>query len=633
MFWSWILIFVPFLGAAFITQTKSLVKQAWLGISVGAIALAASIVGFLQVREAGVVFWKTASSLGIFQPVLRVDSLGSLFSLFSAFVWFAAGIYMYTYMQHEKRVSSFYVFYLITLGATQGIFLAGNLVTLLVFFEIMTITSFFWVIHRQDQEAVRAGYFYLFLGIAAGLFIAGAIVLLQASGVTVDLGVGAGVPTNSAMFAWAVLLLIAGFGIKAGMTPLHIWLPMAHPVAPTPGSALLSGILIKAGAYGLIRTGQLLHWGQAGLANWAGTLVVILGVFTMLLGVSLALLQGNAKRLLAYHSVSQMGYIILGIGAALVLQSEGAYGVSGAIFHSLNHALFKSALFLGVGIIFLGTGELDLYKLGGLWKRYPFTGVMMLIAAMGITGTPGLNGYISKSLLHHSVSAVALTQNPIMIWAERLFLLVGVGTTASFVKLIGLTFFGEQKTEVAEETKEDPFLATAMFLLAVVMLIIGTQPHLILNLFITPATVSAGMLDVSHLAQLKFFESVDVWDMIITLAVGFIFFVIGMKTHLFHYVPPAWLSVEALGTAILNTYLAIADKVNTAYNAISKNVTKRYRRRYKQLMVINRRLDWEGGGIFTILNFSNLNSNAFLLLTVLTALVVYYVGLQLLGAF
>lgn len=632
MFWSWILIFVPFIGAAFITQTKSLSKQAWLGISVGAITLTASIVGFLQVREAGVLFWETAS-LGIFQPALRVDSLSSLFSLFSAFVWFATGIYMYTYMQHEERVSSFYIFYLITLGATQGIFLAGNFITLLVFFEIMTVTSFFWVIHRQDQEAVRAGYFYLFLGIAAGLFIVGAIVLLQAAGISLEIGVAAGVPTNSTMFAWAVLLLIFGFGIKAGMIPLHIWLPMAHPVAPTPGSALLSGILIKSGAYGLIRTGQLLNWGQGDLLPWVGTLVVILGVFTMLLGVSLALLQGNAKRLLAYHSVSQMGYIILGIGTALVLKAEGAYGVSGAIFHSLNHALFKSALFLGVGIIFLGTGELDLYKLGGLWKRYPFTGVMMLIAAMGITGTPGLNGYISKSLLHHSVSEVALSQHPIMVWAERLFLLVGVGTTASFVKLIGLTFLGEQKSTVAEDAKEGPFLATAMFLLALVMLIIGTQPHLVLNLFVTPATVSAGMVEVEHLAQLRFFESVAVWDMIITLAVGFIFFIIGMKTNLFHYEPPAWLSVEALGCGIVCCYRFVAERVSTFYTTISKTLTTRYRRRYKQLMVINRRLDWEGGGIFTILNFSNLNSNAFLLLTVLTALVLYYLGLQLMGAF
>ena len=155
----------------------------------------------------------------------------------------------------------------------------------------------------------------------------------------------------------------------------------------------------------------------------------------MLLGVAFALLQGNAKRLLAYHSVSQMGYIILGIGTALVLRGHGVDGVAGAIFHSLNHALFKSALFLGVGVVYLGTGELDLYKLGGLWKKYPMTAICMLIAAFGITGTPGLNGFISKSLLHHSAIEVALSGNPLMVWAERLFNLVGVGTTASFMTI------------------------------------------------------------------------------------------------------------------------------------------------------------------------------------------------------
>ena len=632
MYWSLILIFVPFFGAALLGRAKDLRSQAWVGMGVGSLALLASIMNFLLMWSEGVLNWHLAS-LGIFEPVLRLDALSGLFSLFSAFVWLAAGIYMYTYMQHEERTLSFYVFYLITLGATQGIFLAGNFITLLVFFEIMTVTSFFWVIHRQDPEALRAGYFYLFLGIAAGLFIAGAIALLLVSGTTLEIGAGAVLPANETMFGWAVLLLIGGFGIKAGMVPVHIWLPMAHPVAPTPGSALLSGILIKAGAYGLIRTGQLVNWGLTDLVPWAGTLVVIAGVATMLLGVGLALLQGNAKRLLAYHSVSQMGYIILGVGTALVLKGQGAYGVSGAIFHSLNHALFKSALFLGVGIIYLGTGELDLYKLGGLWKKYRWTGIMMLIAAFGITGTPGLNGFISKSLLHHGVSEVALSGNPIMVWAERFFLVVGVGTTASFVKLIGLTFLGKQKSQVQESAGEGPFLTAAMAMLSLVMLIIGTQPQFVMKLFIEPAVLSAGIHDLSHLTHLNFFESSAVWDMLITLAIGAAFFGFGMKTHLFHYEPPGWLSVETVGRQVLSAYRWADQNLSNIYQSVSRRVVNRSRRQYRRMMIISRRLDWEGGGIFTILNFSNLNSNAFLLLTVLTALVLYYLGLYIAGIF
>ncbi|HBG00008.1 MAG TPA: proton-conducting membrane transporter, partial [Firmicutes bacterium] len=238
--------------------------------------------------------------------------------------------------------------------------------------------------------------------------------------------------------------------------------------------------------------GQLVDWGQTALVPWVGTLLVIIGVLTMLVGVCLALLQGNAKRLLAYHSISQMGYIILGIGSALVLKQNGALGITGAIFHSLNHALFKSALFFGVGIVILGTGEADLYKLGGLWRKFPFTGLMMFIAALGITGMPGLNGYISKTLLHHGILEAAALGSPIMIWGERLFIVVGVGTTASFVKLIGLTFFGRQKTEVREGRGEGLPLAIAMLLLSVVMLVIGLKPEWALTLLIYPAAQSGG---------------------------------------------------------------------------------------------------------------------------------------------
>ena len=297
------------------------------------------------------------------------------------------------------------------------------------------MTSQAWVTHHQDDaKAQEAGSLYHHLGLAAGVFIGIAIILLYVAGIDLRIGVAA---TNTAYrlaFTMAILLLIGGFGIKAGLVPLHIWLPQAHPVAPTPGSALLSGILIKTGAYGLIRTGQLLNWGQTDLVPWVGTLLVVIGVLTMFVGVCLALLQGNAKRLLAYHSISQMGYIVVGIGSALVLRQSGAVGITGAIFHSLNHALFKSALFFGVGIIILGTGEVDLYKLGGLWNKFPLTALMMFVAALGITGTPGLNGYISKTLLHHSILDAAALGSPVMVWAERLFVLVGVGTTASFVK-------------------------------------------------------------------------------------------------------------------------------------------------------------------------------------------------------
>ena len=562
-----LLMFVPFLGAVLLYWYNSERAQSIIGIGVGAVVFGASVLVFSTVRGGDSLTW-IPRSLGIFSPSFRMDSLSGLFSLFSAFVWLAAGIYMWSYMKHEKRTLSFYVFYLITLGAVQGIFAAGDLVTLLLFFEIMTVSSFFWVIHNQDRDSLRAGYFYLFLSVAAGLCLAGAIELLKISGSSLQVGVPAGIPKNITMFTWGILLLIAGFGVKAGMVPLHIWLPMAHPVAPTPGSALLSGILIKCGAYGLIRTGQFLSWGQADLIPWIGVFVTVIGVVTMVLGVCLALLQGNAKRLLAYHSISQMGYIILGIGVALFLQNDGVLGVSGAIFHSLNHALFKSALFLGVGIVYLGTNELDLYRLGGLWRDYPFTALMMLIAAFGITGTPGLNGYVSKTLLHHAVSQAASTGVPVMVWAERFFLVVGVGTTASFVKLFSLAFLGKKKTEVADGAGEKPMLALGMALLAAVMVFVGTRPYVAINQFIAPATVAGGMSDLTYLQHVNVWAKGDLLGMVITLAAGIVFFIIGMKTHLFHYQPPAWLSIESFGKLFVRMLVCVGHFIKKIYTVL-----------------------------------------------------------------
>ena len=235
----------------------------------------------------------------------------------------------------------------------MGVFFAGDFLTLLLFFELMTIASYFWVVHRRDREAIRAGYFYLFFSLIGGLCVGLGIVLIgTAAGRVPTVGGGPLHPLEPRLFKYGIAALLAGFGIKAGMVPLHLWLPHAHSTAPTPGSALLSGLLIKVGAYGLIRTGELAGWGipqAASTAPWLGTVLIILGVCTMLAGVAAALLQNDAKRLLAYHSVSQMGYIILGLGLGLYLGSQGGLGLVGAIYHIVNHALFKAALFLGVG--------------------------------------------------------------------------------------------------------------------------------------------------------------------------------------------------------------------------------------------------------------------------------------------
>ncbi|MCK9222162.1 MAG: complex I subunit 5 family protein [Limnochordia bacterium] len=484
-------------------------------------------------------------SWGIFTPSLRADTLSIVFTLFTLFIWWAVAWYIPGYMKMEKRASVFYASFLLTLSAVLGVFLAGNWFTLLFFFELMTLTSLLWVVFYQSKEAIGASLYYLFFSVLAGLFLAAGLVLLSdgGSGLTFNC-VDA---TNPKTFSWGLASLLVAFGIKAGMVPLHLWLPKAHPVAPSPASALLSGILIKTGAYGLIRTGQLAGWGRA--ASWFGPALVTLGVITMLLGVGLALLQSNAKRLLAYHSVSQMGYIILGVGIGFLMGSDGGFGLGGALYHSLNHALFKSALFLGIGMIVLRTGQSDLYRMGGLWRQYPVTALCTLVAALGITGTPGLNGYASKTLLHHGLSQAASVKIP-LVWVERCFLLVGIGTAASFCKLFFLTFLGKPRSNISKLPKESRLESLSLLFLAIAMVAIGSRPNWFVESALVPILTSFGM-DTTSLTSLSFWNAQDLGGMVLTLGLGGALCWFGLRSGLFHWQPPTWLSLEQLGGIVL----------------------------------------------------------------------------------
>lgn len=544
-----ILLAIPLIGAflLFLLGNRT--------INIPFISSIALLIGSLGLKDVllGQALIYTISLSGPFSLVFNVDALSFIFLLLAAFLWTVVSIYSPKYMEHEGKSWGFQLCTLFTLFSVTGVFLAGDLLTMLLFFEIMTISSYFWVIHRWDKEATRAGYFYLFFSIVGGLLLAlGIVIIGGATDVLPMIGSGVVSPLNPRLFTWSIAIFVAGFGIKAGMVPLHLWLPYAHSVAPTPGSALLSGLLIKVGAYGLIRTGEFAGWGiNSGIGEtWLGPAIIILGTCTMLLGVTSALLQSNGKKLLAYHSISQMGYVILGIGVGLYLGSEGGYGLSGAIYHIINHALFKVALFLGVGIIYLHTGETDLYKLGGLWRRFPVTAILMLLAVFGITGTPGLNGYASKSLLHHGVSLAAEIGAPWLVWIERLFLLVGVGTAASFSKLYYLIFLGKP-TELEVKDGGSPKLQIAMGLLALVMLGIGIRPEFLLNFAIVPASKALGMKNIStSLMGLSFWNLKDIVDMAITLALGVIVCWAGLKSGAFHWHPPMWLTIEGMATII-----------------------------------------------------------------------------------
>lgn len=620
-----ILIVIPLIGALILFFTRDTSSK--IPFAVSAMVLLLEGFGLMSVFEGMVPLTYKIGMSGPFALSFRADALSVIFVILAAFLWFVVSIYSPKYMEHEGKAWNFQIYTLLTFFAVQGIFLAGNLLTMLLFFELMTITSYFWVVHRGSKDAIRAGHFYLFYSIVGGLLIALGIVMMDvATAVLPEIGSGMVTPLDPNLFAWSIALFIAGFGIKAGMVPLHLWLPYAHSVAPTPGSALLSGLIIKVGAYGLIRTGQFVGWGTelGHEMGWLGITLIILGTCTMLLGVLAALIQSNAKKLLAYHSVSQMGYIILGLGVAFYLGSHGGLGLSGAVYHIINHALFKVALFLGVGIIYMHTGEINLYKLGGFWRRFPMTAMLMLLAVLGITGAPGLNGYASKTILHHGISEAAGTGALWLVWIERLFMIVGVGTAASFAKLYYLIFLGKPaKLEVNDGGSYKSPLA--MGLIAIVMVGIGINPEFLLDNAISPAVQALGMEHISEtLSHLSIWNFKDIGSMIITLSLGVLVCWIGLKSGAFHWHPPTWLTIEGIAKIVGKRILATMEMGFEGYLSMVNAIKRRSATLSSRLYSGFRNFDQSKSITIFGMEFISISADVLILIFVLGLLIVSY---------
>jgi formate hydrogenlyase subunit 3/multisubunit Na+/H+ antiporter MnhD subunit len=481
------------------------------------------------------------------------DAFGLLFALFSAFAWCCATLYSLPYLRGDPRAGRYQVASLVTLGAQLGVALAADLVTLYACFETLGLVALLLVVHRGTAEARRAATQYFWLTVLGGVLLLAGIMLVAAlGGGALQPGALAG---GGPMAATAAALMVLGFGVKAGMVPLHLWLPNAHPVAPAPASALLSGVMIKAGACGIFRSLYLVFWPAPGAGGITpaftaelGLAVLWLGILTMAAGVVMALGQRDAKRMLAYHSISQMGFILVGLGAGAVLGTEGAIGAAGGLMHALNHALFKSCLFLGIGAVAWRAGTRDMYALGGLWRRMPVTFVLMLVAAAGISGLPLFNGFISKCLVHHALaSAEAASGLPWLRVAEIIYVLVCAGTAASFIKLVGLVFLGRERGEASARAREAPApMLLAMALLCGPIMWLGLDPAPVLDGLLAPGLAGAG-LAVAGLEEHVhdgFLATGDTTLALATVALGAVICLLGLRFGWFHRQPPAWLGLS-----------------------------------------------------------------------------------------
>jgi formate hydrogenlyase subunit 3/multisubunit Na+/H+ antiporter MnhD subunit len=551
---------------------------------------------FLAALSGYTLFYNLPALAGI--PMsMKVDLTGSVFALFTAVIWFLAVLASLPYMAHDQRQSRYFTFLILSLGGCVGVFLCGDFLSLFLFFELMTLAAYALVVHTQSADAMKAGGNYLYLGIIGGLSLLSGIILLNnyIGTVSIEPLMHSLHHTGGAAILIAILM-IAGFGVKAGMIPLHIWLPQAHPVAPAPASALLSGIMIKTGAYGIIRVATMLYtpgseFAESGLWHFTenlGHTIIWIGIITMLLAALMAVLQNNAKRLLAYSSISQMGYILMGIGAAGYLGYDGAMGFGGFSYHIINHAFFKSGFFILFGIIYTRLHEVDMDKLGGLWRKFPVTFAAFAVCAAGITGIPGFNGYVSKTLLHHAIVEAFEHHHLWDLWmAEKLFMLTSGLTVCYIAKLFISTFFGKLKPEAEAALNKKGQSETwiervvALFFIGIIAML-GLAPNAMVSRIIVPMSAPFTYNDyyVNYLLKTSVWNIHDLFGIAIALALGAGFYIFFKRKELFSYLPPDYASVE------YSVYTPAVKVLGSTFTRIGRYVDETANRAYHGTPVI-----------------------------------------------
>jgi hydrogenase-4 component B len=434
---------------------------------------------------------------------LRLDALAAFFLGVVNLGGAAASLYGLGYGRHEPAPSRVLPFFPAFLAAMNLVVIADDAFTFLLSWELMSLLSWALVMaHHRDPDNARAAYIYLVMASFGTLALLLAFGLLAGPHGGYAFAVIRGADHTPVVVALVLVLTLLGAGSKAGLVPLHVWLPLAHPAAPSHVSALMSGIMTKVAVYGFVR----IVFDLLGQPTWWSSMVVLLlGGITAVLGVLYALMQHDLKRLLAYHTVENIGIIFIGLGLALAFQANGmdwaaALALTAALFHVLNHSLFKSLLFLGAGAVLTATRERDMEHLGGLIHRMPLTSFTFLVGCVAISALPPLNGFVSEWLTFQAIlQSPELPQWGLKIMVPAvggLLALSAALAAACFVKAFGITFLGRPRTPAAEAANEvDRSSLAAMLILAALCLLAGILPGLVIDALapVTSALVGARM--------------------------------------------------------------------------------------------------------------------------------------------
>ena len=483
-----------FLGAFLVEifGSKNKTVRNILAVGTAAIAFAEIVALIKPVMIDGKVisYW-----MGNWEPVngyaigigYEIDQLNLFFALLVVSTFLFSGIYSLKYMERDHHLGHYYTLYLMLSGSVLGLVLTGDIFNMFVMIEIMTFACVALAAFRSQQKgALEASFKYLVIGSMGSSFTLFGITLLYAQCHTLNMAQLSSIlsTTHTPTTTLALGMLVAGFGVKAYLVPFHTPAADSYTVAPASVSMMFSGMVNKAGVYGMIRLLYIIFRSMDSTA--VQTLLTVIGAVTMFVGVTMALSQHDFKRLLAFHSISQIGYVITAAGLGTAL------GLTGGLFHAMNHTLFKGLLFLCAGAVFYATGSTNLDELGGLSKRMPKTTICFLVGAFSIAGLPPFNGFASKWMIYQATYEKAVTTGHIgYALVTVVALVVSVMTLASFIKVTQAVFFG-QTPMTCRKAKEVPFaMRLPMWIMSVLCLLTGVCYEQVDKYLLTPAVKAA----------------------------------------------------------------------------------------------------------------------------------------------
>ena len=555
------LILLPFVGGAAVgvlsRKNSSLSRRVTLLALAGELALSL----LLLLRMGTALAFGGLCGIGL---TFSATGLQVLLSILASLLWLVSGFVSYETMAEDRHAVRYELFLLLTLGAIQGVFLSGDLYTTLVFFEVMSFTSLFWVFHSGTEKAKRAAGSYLAYAVIGGLVSLMGLFLLSTMLGTLrfdDLpeAVAAYEGSKAALYT-AGGLSMATFAAKVCMWPVHTWLPGSYTEAPAPATALLSGIVTKAGIFGIMGITAKIFLGDA---QW-GKVLLVFAAATMLWGGFMALCQTNLKKVLAYSSMSQIGFILTGIAVQALLGEKGGMAAWGSVLHLTNHALIKLVLFLAAGLLFSSVGSLELEDLRGFGRNKPVLLVIFLCPALAVMGIPLFSGYISKTLIHESIVEYigileSAGQSAVFFHViEWLFLIAGGMTVGYMTKLLVCLFAERDEKHEAQSLKASPAVQGILAACAVLLPILGLTPHLTMEgiaRFAQDFLRSEGLEETVH-----YFSLGNLKGAVISIAIGAVLY--------FGFVRTAVRRKEGAAVTYRNPWPAALDLENGLYRPL-----------------------------------------------------------------